>query len=270
MGGAIIARIHKQYNLIVAEKDEERSQDLRKKFGVKINNVREAAHKSDIIILAVKPQDFDTVLQQIKDMSLRGVKRQSNPNKTRLLHHSVVRNDKFFISIAAGITTRYIEKKLGKVKVVRAMPNLPAQIGEGITALCAGKWASRNDLDYAIKIFNNIGRTVVVEEKHINAVTAVSGSGPAYVFLFIECLENAARAVGLNEEVSKELVLQTVKGSLSLIEKSGDDPKILRERVTSKGGTTQAAVNVLLKKKIEKIFVEALKAAQKRAGELSL
>ena len=149
------------------------------------------------------------------------------------------------------------------------MPNLPAQVGKAMTAICQGEDATEADVSIAAEIFDSIGKSIVIEEKFMDAITAVSGSGPAYVFLFVECLEKAAQALGLNEKLSKELVRQTLRGSLNLLEKSGEEARVLRQKVTSKGGTTEAALEVLLKNNIEKIFTEALLAAKKRAGELS-
>lgn len=248
MGEAIIAGIHKQYAVTVCEKDASKARSLRQNYNIEVADLETAVKNCEIVLLAVKPQDFDAVLSQIKEFISK----------------------KLVISIAAGVTTLYIEKKLGgKVKVIRTMPNLPAQVGEAVTAISKGKEATERDLELASCIFNAIGKTVVVEEKFIDAVTALSGSGPAYVFLFVECLEKAANELGLNEPLSKELVRETLRGSLALLEKSGEEAGVLRQKVTSKGGTTQAAMDVFLKHKIEEVFKEALLAAKKRAGELS-
>ena len=178
--------------------------------------------------------------------------------------------DKLFVSIAAGITTSFIEKKLGKdVRVIRTMPNLPAQVKQGITAICGGKNSKKKDISLVADIFKEIGKTVIVEEKMIDAVTAVSGSGPAYVFLFVECFVKAAQSLGFDAATSKELVLQTLKGSLCLLDNCNEDAGVLRSRVTSKGGTTQAALEVFAKGKFEKTFKTALLSARKRAKELS-
>ena len=247
MGSAIISRIKSQYRVTVSEKDRVRANALKKKFRVKIAGLSEGVKNAHAIILAVKPQDFDNVLAEIK---------------------SSIKNQ-LVISIAAGITASYIEKRLGKVRVIRTMPNLPAQVGQGMTGISKGKYAGQKDLAIAVKLFNKIGETVVVEEKWLDAITAVSGSGPAYVFLFAEMLTQAAKQLGFSDAVAKKLVLQTLKGSLNLLENSNEDASVLRERVTSKGGTTQAALNVFSKHKFQETFTQALKAAKKRAGELS-
>ena len=249
MGAAIMASVQDKYSVNVCEADKNRCQYLKSKYKVAINHLRNVVVQSEIIILAVKPQSFEALLQEVRELEIEG---------------------KVFISIAAGITTQYIEKRLGsKTRVIRVMPNLPAQVGQGITAVCKGKYSRMADTSIACEIFSSIGSVVIVEEKWMDAVTAVSGSGPAYVFLFAEIFKKAARSLGLNEGLSQLLVQQTLKGSLQLLEQSKEDPGTLRERVTSKGGTTQAAMDVLTGKKIDKIFKEALAAAKKRAMELS-
>ena len=249
MGTAIINGIRKKYAVSVCEKDPKRAADLKKKLKVKVADLEKVVTSSSAIILAVKPQDFDQILSEI---------------------HPCIKKDQLVISIAAGITTIYIEKRLGgQIRVIRTMPNLPAQISQGMTGLCKGKHAIRADLNLACKIFDQIGKTVVVEEKWLDAITAVSGSGPAYVFLFVECFQRAAQALGFNEEEAQALVMQTLMGSLNLLKQQNQGAGVLRARVTSKGGTTQAAMDVFFKHNIEGIFKEALWAAKRRAQELS-
>lgn len=247
MGAAIIARTRKAYKILVCEADAKKAGALKSKYGVHSVSMSELARSSNVIVLAVKPQDFGPVLSTIRPFL----------------------KDQLVVSIAAGITTLYIEKKLGRCRVVRTMPNMPAQIGEGITAICRGRYASAADLKTTSQILNHVGKTVVVNEGSIDAVTAVSGSGPAYVFLFVECFLKAARSLGLNEKIAKELVLSTLLGSTHLLEKSGEDAGALRAKVTSKGGTTQAAMDVFLSRKIDTIFTQALKAAKQRAKALA-
>ena len=248
MGSAILAGIGSKFKVQVCEQDAKRSGILRRRFGVKLADLETVA-RSAIIILAVKPQNFDEVLAAL---------------------YGRARQDQLVISIAAGITCRYIEKRLGqKARVVRTMPNLPAQVGEAVTGICRGKFATAADIKTARQIFNRIGKTVVVGERFMDAVTAVSGSGPGYIFYFAECLETAARSLGLNPSLARDLVAQTLKGSALLLERSGEGAAVLRGRVTSKGGTTQAALAVFEKNRTGKIFQQALAAARKRAKELS-
>ncbi|HOW35888.1 MAG TPA: pyrroline-5-carboxylate reductase [Candidatus Omnitrophota bacterium] len=252
MGEAIISGCLKRFFVYVSEKDATRRNYLLKKYRLEGVDVKTLAQASEIIIIAVKPQDIDEVLTVLR---------------------SVVKlKDKLIISVAAGVTTRYLERKLGNnCKVVRTMPNMPALIGKGITAVCKGRHAGKKDVDLACKIFDNVGKTVVVAEELMNSVTAVSGSGPAYVYLFMECLIKAAQSLGLKEALAEELVKNTFSGSLELLLKNNDNlsPGILRARVTSKGGTTQAALEVFARRKFERIIADALKAAQKRAKTLS-
>lgn len=249
MGAAILAGIRKDYAVSVCEQDSARRQFLKRSFAVTAKDLKTVVAQSDVSILAVKPQQFDEVLGEIR------------------VH---LAKDKLIISIAAGITCRYIEQRLGAgMRVIRTMPNLPAQISEGMTAICKGKKATGQDLRLACRIFDCIGKTVVVQERWMDAVTAVSGSGPAYLFLVVEALQKAAVSLGLKKDLSGQLIAQTLKGSLALLEKSNEDAGVLRARVTSKGGTTQAAMDVFLKNKFEVIFEQALQAAAKRAGELS-
>ncbi len=249
MGGAIIEGIHKRYNVSVCEQDKKRSGWLKRKYKIAVGDLTTVVKKSHVIILAVKPQNFDQVLKQLQPLLTK---------------------DKFVVSIAAGITCRYIEKRLGaKTRVVRTMPNLPAQVGEGITGICAGKAAKNKDLGLVEQLFSCVGATVVVQEKDMDAVTAASGSGPAYVFLFIESFQRAVRSLGFSENLAKALVLQTIKGSFDLLVRQKEDAAVLRARVTSKGGTTQAAMDVFRKKKFDQVFKTALNAAKRRAKELS-
>jgi len=249
MGGAIVGGICKEYRIVVCEQDAKRRQVLKKKYKVKFGDLSDVIDQSNVLMLAVKPQNFDDLLTKIKPLL----------SKKTLV-----------ISIAAGITCRYIEKRLGShARVVRAMPNLPVQVGEGMTGVCLGKNATNRDLVTACRLFSLVGKTVVVLEKQIDAVTAVSGSGPAYLFYVMECLQKTARSLGLDDELGKTLVRQTIRGSLDLLDYQKEEAGVLRERVTSKGGTTEAALKVFKKRNMGKIFKEALTDAKRRAKALS-
>ena len=249
MGGAIISGIRKHYNVAVCEQDSKRRQWLKKKYKVMTGDLKTVVQRSQVIILAVKPQSFDALLKELKPFLSKG---------------------QLVISIAAGITIPFIERRLGKkTRIIRTMPNLPVQVGEGITGICSGKAATRKDLVLAQKLFSCIGVTLVLAEKHMDAITAASGSGPAYVFLFIETMVKALQALGFDKRTSKALVMQTILGSLDLFVQQKEDASVLRARVTSKGGTTQAAMDVFRKHDFERIFKEALLAAKRRAKQLS-
>lgn len=249
MGEAIIRGLHKKYTLYVAEKDSRRKRYLAKNYKINIRSLADVVLASDIVILAVKPQDIVDVL------------RESRP---------IVDQKKCVISIVAGITTCFVEKNLHcQPRVIRAMPNMPAMIAEGITAICQGRYATKKDAELTGKIFNLLGETVVVSEDLMDKITAVSGSGPGYVFLFIECMIEAAQALGLKKSLAVNLVRKTFEGSIHLLEQRKEDAAQLRAKVTSKGGTTQAAMDVFAKKNLTKVMIQALKAANKKAVELA-
>ncbi len=249
MGEAIFASAKKKFSIFLCESGRKRQNYLRKIYGVKTKSLLELVKFCDVLILAVKPQNIDEILGQLKDIPIK---------------------NKLIISIAAGVTTSYVEKKIHKsVRVIRTMPNLPVQIQQGMTAICKGKNAKQADIKLACSIFDILGQTVVVQEKAIDAITAVSGSGPGYVYLFMEQMIKSAKFLGLNEKLAKQLVEQTFSGSVALLKQSKQDAQSLRIKVSSKGGTTQAAVDFFLKKKIDVIFNQALSAAQKKAKTLS-
>ena len=204
---------------------------------------------SDVVIVAVKPQDIDEVLHEIK----LGLGKNSK---------------KIIVSIAAGISTRYIEKRLVRpVAVIRAMPNMPVCVGKGITALSKGVLAKRNDLLLAQQLFEALGAVIIVQESLMDAVTAVSGSGPAYVYYFIQSLVSAAKKQRLSQEAAMALVLHTIIGSvLMMAEQHVTDCDALIKRIASKGGTTQAALEVLRKKQFKNIIEQAVAQARKKGA----
>ena len=249
MGTAILAGIHRTHKVCVCEADKKRAAALKRKYRVEICEIDCLAAKCDVVILAVKPQGMEPVLEALSG-SLRRV--------------SLV------VSIAAGITTKFLEKRLpAKTRVIRTMPNLPAQVAKGMTGICKGKNASSRDAAIARKIFGAVGSTMVIEEKMMDALTAVSGSGPAYVYYFLECMVNAAHSLGFSKEESIDLVRQTVSGSLQLLAAANECPVALRKKVTSKGGTTEAAMKVFDGAKTMKVFEAAMKAARARGKELA-
>ena len=247
MGEALVKGLYSKYRVHVCETNASRVKYLKGKYkGILLGDLK-VIETASVIILAVKPQDMEELLKQVP-----------------------ASKDTLFISIAAGLTTKFFEKHLGgKVRVVRAMPNMPALIGEGITGISAGKYAKSLDLKLAQSILGTIGQTVIVKESMMDAVTAVSGSGPAYVFLFVEQWIAAAISLGFNREEAKRLVYKTLLGSVHLLEKSKFDAFELRIKVTSKGGTTQAAMDVFSKGNFDQLIHKALLAAKNRAKELA-
>lgn len=246
MGSAIIKGIKGKYKLIASDADRNKLKSL----GVKVvTDNRLAVKASDILILAVKPQNMSAVMNEIRGL---------------------VKPRQLVISIAAGVTTKKIEEILGNIPVIRIMPNMPSLIGMGISAICKGCHAKAKHLELAKNIFLGLGDVIYVKnEKLMNAVTAVSGSGPAYVYLFIESMIKAAIDLGLNRNIAGKLVSKTVKGSLLLLERTGKTAEELRKQVTSPGGTTEAALKIFEKKEFVKLVNYAIKAAHKRSKELS-
>lgn len=254
MGEALIKGLHQLHSVIVAEANKERAVYLKKKYKVNIAEISDVIALSKVVVLAVKPQDMQVLFSHVRPDYLK--------------------DNKLFISIAAGLTTKFFENALKnalnpKPRVVRSMPNMPALIGQGITGLCAGRYATSADIKTAQDILRTIGQTIVVKESMIDAVTAVSGSGPAYLFLFVEQWMAAAKKLGFKETEAKQLVYKTLLGSAHLLEQSSFSANELRVKVTSKGGTTQAALDVFAARRFDQTVKDALFAAKKRAKELS-
>ncbi|MFH1857177.1 MAG: pyrroline-5-carboxylate reductase [Candidatus Omnitrophota bacterium] len=235
--------------VLVFEKDKKKILLVSKKFGArKCSGLEELINNSKAVIICVKPQDIEVLLEEISTFDLKG---------------------KIFISIAAGVTTGYILKKLkAKVSVVRVMPNINALVGESVNALCKGKYASDKDISFVKRIFSGTGENFVVSEKQMDVITAVSGSGPAYAALFMKALFSAAEKNGLSREHVKEMVFQTLTGTLKMLKEQKLTPEVFIEKVKSKGGTTEAAFKVFDGAGFEAIILEAVSAAKKRSIEL--
>lgn len=253
MGGTIVngiarSKLFSQVDIYVSDADRKKAAVLARKTGVNGSTNQMLSKTADIVLLAVKPKDFDSVVQEIADF---------------------VTGRKLLISVAAGISTKHIEDLLGtRQPVVRVMPNLAVTVGEGMSALCAGTFSTKQHLNTVKTIFASLGKTIIVPETMMNAVTAVSGSGPAYIFKIMQDLIAAAKKAGLPADVSIKLVKQTVLGAAILANESNVDPNILKERVTSPGGTTEAALRYLEKNNFERILIEAVQKAKERAQEL--
>jgi len=248
--GLLTARTVTPLQIVATDVRPERLVELAKTFAIRTtDNNTQAVMDADIVLLAVKPQQMSAVLSPLKATGVTG---------------------KLFISIAAGVTTARIESELGGVAhVVRVMPNTPALVGAGAAALTKGAYATEDDLAATESILGAVGIVVRVEEKFIDAVTALSGSGPAYIFFVAEAMIRAGVATGLDEALAKKLAIQTVYGAAKLLVESGEDPEVLRHKVTSPGGTTEAALKVMSERKLAEIFREAIQAAERRSRELS-
>jgi len=206
------------------------------------------AESADLIILATKPQIMPAVLEELAPVNT---------------------SEKLFISVAAGISCRQIEDGLqGQAHVVRAMPNTPALVKMGATGICKGRHTTSEQMSLAKSIFEKLGLVVEVDETQINVVTGLSGSGPAYVMRFLEAMAAAGTELGLEPDISQQLATQTLHGAMVLLAKGTDSPDLLRAKVTSPGGTTEAGLNALSKHQLENTIKAAVEAATRRADEL--
>jgi pyrroline-5-carboxylate reductase len=246
--GLIKSGVAKPSQIMASDLDAERVGALAKELKIAVaKDNRSAVEWCDLVVLAVKPQVLDEVLHELGDIG-----------------------SKLVLSIVAGATIAKIQSGLGgKAKVVRAMPNTPALVGAGISAFCAGSGVTATELKGAQKILGAVGETVLVKkEELLDAVTGLSGSGPAYVFLVIEALADGGVLMGLDRETALKLAVQTVLGSAKLLIETGKHPAQLREMVTSPGGTTAMGLKKLEQKGVRGAFISAVKSATERAREL--
>jgi pyrroline-5-carboxylate reductase len=229
---------------------EERAKDLSQKLGVAVGTDNVAAvRNADIILIGLKPQIVKEVMEQVR---------------------SVATTKQLFISVAASVPTSLIEQALGlNVPVIRAMPNTPCLLGVGITALCRGKYASVEHLEAASALFKVGGRTVAVDEKHMDAVTALSGSGPAYIYIILESLAEAGVKVGLPRDVATLLAAQTTLGAATVVLETGDHPALLKDAVTTPAGCTIDGILELEEGKLRVTLIKAVVKAAQRAKELA-
>ena len=251
--GLLSASFIEVRNIFVSEPSEAKRDALYAEYKIKISaDNRELVKKCDILILAVKPQIFQEVLVDIC---------------------SLVDSDKLVISIAAGVPISIIDDALRgdknkKFSIVRTMPNTPALVQEGVTAIAFSKHVNKTDVKIAHRIFEAVGRTVDVEEDQLDAVTGLSGSGPAYIFMLIEALSDAGVKMGLSREVSTTLTIQTVLGSAKLARESGKHPGELKDMVTSPGGTTISGLHALEEGSLRTTLMNAVEDATLRSREL--
>ena len=261
MGSAIAEQLKADYQIAVFDKDKNKTENLK---GINVAlGIAALIKQVDVVILAVKPQDFDVVLNELK----------------------TIIDGKLIISIAAGISTAYIEKVLGKVKVIRVMPNLPVKVKEGMSCLCKGKFVDGEDLEFAEDLFKRVGKTLIVDnEDMMDDVTAISGSGPGFLcdlvegkslkdikdfteHTFIPSLTATATNLGFSPRQAKILAEITGRGTVVYLEKEHLSPEEVKKQVTSKKGTTEAGLQEL--KHDIKNLSAAVRAAWQRAKELS-
>ncbi len=227
----------------------DRLDQLASTYGIDVTtDNREVAKRCGLLVLSIKPQIMDKVLREIGDVVAAGT---------------------LVVSIAAGVDTETIEEALADgVRVVRAMPNTPALVGAGATAIAPGKHASEADLAAAKALFDAVGITVQLDESHLDAVTGLSGSGPAYIFLILEALADAGVKVGLSRRNAQRLAAQTVMGSAKLLLETDEHPGKLKDMVTSPGGTAIAGLHTLEEGGLRTTLINAVETATKRAREL--
>lgn len=253
MGETILSGLlragHDPADLVIGERRAERAEELRARYSVRVEDNTAAVEGADTVVLVVKPQDMHDLLTEIGGRLHAG---------------------QLVISLAAGISTEYIERHVpAALPVVRVMPNTPALVDEGMHAISPGSHCDSAHLDTAEKLLASTGRVARVPEKQQDAVTAISGSGPAYLFFVVESMIEAGVHLGLPRSTATELVVQTVVGSAKLLRETGEHPTVLREQVTSPGGTTAAAIRQLENHKVRAAFITAMQAACDRSSELA-
>jgi len=246
--GLTRAGVAKADQVLGSDPRPERREEMGRQYGIHATGDNmEVARRSEILVLSVKPQVMAKVLEEI------------GPH---------IHSDALVISIAAGIPLAFIESRLPQARVIRTMPNTPALVGAGATAIAAGGHATEKDLAAARRIFDSVGITVVLEEAQMDAVTGLSGSGPAYVFLVIEALSDAGVKVGLSRYNALALAAQTVLGSAKLLLETGEHPGRLKDMVTSPGGTAIAGLHTLEAGGLRTTLMDAVEAATERSREL--
>jgi pyrroline-5-carboxylate reductase len=249
VGGLVHGEVLPPASILASDVSAERLEPLSRQFGVRTTmDNHQLLRESDVVVLAVKPQVIDKVLTQIG---------------------GEVRADQLVISVAAGVPIEALESRLPKgSRVVRAMPNTPATVQAGATAISGGAHASAEDLRVAKELFEAVGRVVVLDEGLLDAVTGLSGSGPAYVMLIIEALADGGVKVGLHRDTALLLAAQTVFGSAKLLLETGEHPGRLKDMVTSPGGTAIAGLHTLESGALRKTLIDAVEVASQRAAQL--
>jgi pyrroline-5-carboxylate reductase len=235
--------------VVITEKRVERGTELAAKYGVRVTDNVTAARESDTVVLVVKPQDIGGLLAEITPVVAPGA---------------------LVVCIAAGITIAFVEERLADgVAVVRVMPNTPALVDQGMAAISPGTRCDAEHLERATALLSATGKVLEVPEYHQDAVTAISGSGPAYIFYVVEAMIEAGVLLGLPRSTATELVVQTVFGAATMLKETGTHPTVLREQVSSPAGTTMAALRQLDDHKVRAAFLTAMEAARDRSRALS-
>lgn len=250
IGGIIKANIVSPSNIMVSDLNEKSLSEATEKYDVKITtDNNEVAETSDILVLSVKPNLYPIVIEGIK-------------NK--------VKEDIVVVTIAAGKSIESTEEAFGrKLKVVRVMPNTPALVGEGMSALCPNESVTKEEIEEIVKIFDSFGKSEIVSEKLMDVVTSVSGSSPAYVYMFIEAMADAAVLDGMPRSQAYKFAAQAVLGSAKMVLETGMHPGALKDMVCSPGGTTIEAVATLEEKGLRNAVISAMRSCTKKSKDMS-
>jgi len=254
MAEALIAGMTKTFchpaQIVVTNRqNRNRLEELKHTYGVRTaQDARHAVAQADTVILAMKPKDVAEAMAAVAP---------------------AIRSNQLMLSLLAGVTTETIERLAGRdIAVVRAMPNTSAAVGLSATAIAGGRFASEQHLETAKQLFETVGIVTIVPERDLHAVTGLSGSGPAYVYYLVEAMEKAAADIGLERDVAKRLILQTIIGAAEMLKASDKHPSVLRREVTSPGGTTEAGISVLEQYRFQEAIAACIRRATVRSEEL--
>lgn len=250
IGGIVKSGIALPENIMVSDMNIDFLNSIKEKYAVSItSNNLEVAAFSDILILAVKPNIYETVIKEVS---------------------STVKEEVLIVTIAAGVSINSVEKNFGRdMKVIRTMPNTPALVGEGMTAVSKNNKVSEAELNEALKIFQSFGKAEIIDEKLMDSIPAISGSSPAYVFMFIEALADGAVLRGMPRDKAYKFAAQAVLGSAKMVLETGEHPGSLKDKVCSPGGTTIEAVYSLEKDNFRGSVISAMESCTKKAMEMS-
>ena len=249
MGAALGAALaaNKQWKLFAYDKDKRKTKSVRKAKIFK--NAADLIRNSDTVVLAVKPQDLGEFIAQ---------------------HQSVFKDSKpLVISIAAGISTKFFESRLEKIRVIRCMPNMAVKVKGAISFICQGRYSRKSDIAVAKRIFSAVGEVILTEEKFLDKVTALTGSGPGFIFYLMDSFYKTAVKLGFTKHDARKMVVSTFLGTAKLADNCSQEFAALVKAVASPGGTTEAGLKVFSRKKVDLIVHKAVGSAYKRAGQIS-
>jgi pyrroline-5-carboxylate reductase len=250
IGGMVKSGVVSKEDITASASSNTNLNIVKEKYGIVTALDNKAAAKlADVLILAVKPNIYPTVIEEIKNY---------------------IKEDAIIVTIAAGITMSFMEKVLGKeAKIIRTMPNTPAMVGEGMSAVCYNSNVSEEELNLVLDLFKSFGKTEVIDEKLMDAIPAVSGSSPAYVFMFIEALADGAVRDGIPRAKAYKMAAQAVLGAAKMVLETGIHPGTLKDNVCSPGGTTIEAVYALERNNFRGTVIDAMKACTEKTKEMS-